>query len=351
MNNKMNKSHQHKCELCKRAVADKTNSHIIPSFIICQTASADGSGKRNHELVFSVGETAHAYLGNEVSQKEVEKDFDDLSEERIENELMKNAQTRDYVFCSSCEKALGNYLESPYAENSRKDKYVAYFFWMSVVWRINHFGLFTNCMPKFILAELRKCLDEYLQARKDGENLINIQQKYPFSYRVVTCRGYSKYGKGCIYSEYDKSNRIYSIVLGDLIMCFNFKHTMLPDSYSFLGIEDTLRQAPLNDGNSIEETRIVSEEVFENAYKIINEKTMPIYLNSEVKMILRLWNELEKKHYSMPSPIPSNVFIKRCLEHIHDENKKIGEKHTYRNFAESFGAAMAEVYGIQVSAE
>ena len=347
----MNKSNQHKCEICKRVIADKTNSHIIPSFIICQAASADGTGKRNHELVFSIGEIVHAYIGNEVSQKEVERNFDDLSEERIEKELKNNTHSRDYVFCSSCEKSLGDYLESPYALNSRKDKDVAYYFWMSVVWRINHFGLFTNCMPKFILAELRKSLDEYLQARKSGGVFAIIKQRYPFSYCVLTCRGYSKDGKGCFYQEYDKSNRICSLVLGDYIACFNFKQTLLPDSYNFLGIEDILKQAPLNDGESIEEMKNVSEEVFVNAYKKIKEKAMPIYLNNEVNMIFRLWNELEKRHYSMPSPAPSDFFIQRCVENIHGENKKIGEKHTYRNFAVSFGKAMSEVYGIYVSDE
>lgn len=339
----MKKSHQHKCELCKKAVADKTNSHIIPSFIICQTASADGSGKRNHELVFSVGETAHAYIGNEVPQKEVERVFDDLSEERIEKELKKNTLSRDYVFCFSCEKALGDYLESPYAAN-RRNADVAYFFWMSVVWRINHFGLLANGMPKFILAELRKSLNEYLQTRKNG-----VPQRYPFYYRVLICRGYSKDGKGFFYQEYDKSNRIYSLVLGDYIACFNFRHTLLPDSYHFLGIENILKQAPLNDGQSIEKVQIVSEEVFANVSKVIIEKQIPIYLNHEVDMIICLWNELIKKHYQMPSPTPSDFFIQSCLEHIHDENKKIGEKHTNRNYAESFGSAMAEVYGIYVS--
>ena len=60
------KVHNHKCELCKRSVADKTKSHIIPSFIICRTASSDGSSKRNHELVYSIGKTVQVYTGNEV---------------------------------------------------------------------------------------------------------------------------------------------------------------------------------------------------------------------------------------------------------------------------------------------
>ena len=80
------KVHNHKCELCKRSVADKTNSHIIPSFIICRISSSDGSSKRNHELVYSIGKTVQVYTGNEVPMEVINRNFDDLSDERIEKE-------------------------------------------------------------------------------------------------------------------------------------------------------------------------------------------------------------------------------------------------------------------------
>ena len=63
-----NNLYKHKCELCKRAVANKKNSHIVPSFLVCRTASSDGTSKRNHELVYSIGKTVQVYAGNEVPQ-------------------------------------------------------------------------------------------------------------------------------------------------------------------------------------------------------------------------------------------------------------------------------------------
>ena len=80
----MKKVFHHKCALCKRTVANKTNSHIIPSFIVCKTASSDGSGKRNHELVYSISKTIQTYVGNEVPDKVIERTFDNLSDEKRE---------------------------------------------------------------------------------------------------------------------------------------------------------------------------------------------------------------------------------------------------------------------------
>lgn len=339
---------EHKCELCKRAIADKTNSHIVPSFIICRTASSDGSRKRNHELVYSIGKTIQAYSGNEVPLEVMERNFDDLSDERINEELKKNTLSKDFVFCSSCEKALADYLESPYSSSKKIDAKTAYFFWLSIIWRVNHFELLSSNMPKFILSDLRKSLDSYLQARKKRERIDIIPQKYPFNYSILTCKDYSIDGDGCIYAEYDKTNRIFSVVLGDSIVCCYLKNKRLPDAYDFLGLRNELIQAPLNDGNRAEECRIVSKSVFSDAYRNLLDKAKIVYLNNEVDMIHHLWNNLKKRNYFLPAPQPSPSFIYRCLEIIHSDEKKVGEKYNYHNFAASFSTAMTEVYGIKV---
>lgn len=344
-----NESNNHKCELCRKNVADKTNSHIVPSFILCKTASADGSGKRNHELAYSIGKVIHAYSGNEVPQEIMERNFDDLSDERITEELKKNVCAEDYVFCSSCEKSMGYYLESPYAANNNNDAKTAYFFWMSIIWRLSHFNYYSQDdkrMPKFMISELRKSLDMYLQTKRDGIDSGKIKQKYPFKYRIIRCCDYSKDGGGAIYSEYDKVEKIFSITCGDLIGCFSFNGNDMLNNYHFLGIEDVLKLAPLNNGDKPEKVKNVPESVFHTAYMVLMEIAKTIYLNNEVKKIIDLWNALKKTH-EMPSPQPSDLFIRRCINIAHDSNKKNGEKHTYRNFAISFANALTEVYGIQ----
>ena len=345
-----NKTGEHICELCQRAIANKTNSHIVPSFLVCKTTSSDGSGKRNHEIIFSVGKTTRAYTGNEVPRKIFDRNFDNITDERINEELKINTLSRDYVFCSSCEKNLGDYLESPYASRKNIDANTSYYFWLSILWRVNCFKLFRTQMPKFILSELRKSLNYYLQARENNHTVYNIKPPYPFSYRILTCKDYS-IGCGCIYAEYDKSNCIYSLALGGLIICFCFRAGSLPDNYVFLGIEDELKQAPSNDGTEIEKTKNVSKEKFDKAYYNVQYKTQANNVANQVKWVYRLWNELIKQHYMMPSPTPPVFFIQHCLKVINDNQKKIGEIYTERNYAISFGVALKETYGLQVSCD
>ena len=342
------KTYEHKCELCMRAVADKTNSHIIPSFIVCKTASSDGSGKRNHELVYTIGNIVQVYTGNEVPQEAFERNFDDLSEERIEEEFKINTLSKDYIFCSSCEKALADYLESPYAAGKNLNAEVAYFFWMSILWRVNHTEILSSKMPKFILSEVRKSLHNYLEAKKSRKNTDNIQQKYPFTYRLLTCNGYSMDGAGTFYAEYDKSNRLFCMTLGDSVLCCSFYNEKLPNDFDFLGLGTEFKQAPINDGKKPEEERVVSKDILDCAYETLMIKAKEYYVGNEVKQIYGLWAALIKQHMPLPSLYPSSLFIQMCLEIIHSKENKLGERYTIRNHAISFAEALKELYGIAI---
>lgn len=337
---------KNKCKLCNKAIADKTNSHIIPSFIICRNASSDGSGKRNHELVYTLSTSTSAYTGNEVPMNVFERNFDDLSDERIEKELKHNTLSKDYILCSSCEKALADYLETPYASDKADGK-TAYFFWMSVIWRINRFDLLTNNIPQFMISELRKSLSLFLQAKKSKLKFDKFRQSYPFNYRILKCPGFSNNGDGSFYAEYDKSNKIYSLTLGDTFLCFDFNSKSLPKEYHYFGIEREFCLAPLNNGEKQEEARTVSKQCFNIAYQGIRDKLKFFYINNEINKIYEFWEELGRL-YRMPSLEPSSPFIKRCIENIHSDEKKIGERYTDKNFAKSFAAALTEVYGIQI---
>ena len=104
------------CLICKENQATKTNSHMIPSFMVAKVCSYDGRGKRDQEVMFTLTPyEENVYVGGIPDTKLEELfDTDKLTDERIEKELSNNTVSRDYIFCPKCESSLSIYLESPY---------------------------------------------------------------------------------------------------------------------------------------------------------------------------------------------------------------------------------------------
>ena len=155
-----------KCTICGIADATQKNSHLIPSFMVSKVCSYDGSGKRDKEVMITMSSYQDkVYLGA-VPDTKVEELFDKekLTEERINKELKNNTATKDYIFCPKCEAKLSRYLESQYAEAINKgkdaDNFVAYFFWVSIVWRMSISKQFQFSIPSEVEEKLGRCLQE-----------------------------------------------------------------------------------------------------------------------------------------------------------------------------------------------
>lgn len=101
------------CAICSLRPADKTNSHLIPSFFIAMISSVDHSYKRDKELLYTINEDiTTAYIGRGVREEELLRSFDSVSDERLDM-MKQNTDSKDYIFCPHCERKLGEYLESP----------------------------------------------------------------------------------------------------------------------------------------------------------------------------------------------------------------------------------------------
>jgi hypothetical protein len=88
------------CNLCQKAIADKTGSHIIPNFMLTPMI-----GKRNYEksiLVSRLDIAPDIYYGRS--------NLDNNNEEQKEHHF-----TEDYILCSMCEKYLSEKLENPFS--------------------------------------------------------------------------------------------------------------------------------------------------------------------------------------------------------------------------------------------
>lgn len=181
------------CLICGKADASKTNSHIVPSFLVSMYDSYDNSGKRGRDLQFSITDIGRSTYVGAIPSTKYEEIFNEesLNDEKHIEELKNNPDAIDYVFCPTCEKLLADLLESPYANTLNQNKginsTIAYYFWISVIWRMNschkYFGF---QLDKSTSDALHEMLLSYLDNNVSSTNETNqIQISLSTSYYIV----------------------------------------------------------------------------------------------------------------------------------------------------------------------
>ena len=340
------------CAICHLRPADKTNSHLIPSFFTAMISSVDNSYKREKELLYTINEyITTTYVGRAVREEELLRSFDSVSDERLD--MMKhNTDSRDYIFCPHCERKLGDYLESPWHDhlfNKRNiEPTTAYFFWVSLLWRISAFEVMNFKLPTHIEEALRKRLNAFIQAKDRKSDTSKLMNKLPFSYKVLYCEDFSKHHEGMIYGEYDRKSKIVSLILGDVVACFSFNKHKIFDRFSFHSLESKFSEAPVNDGSSHETVFIIDADVLNAFNSKLIPKIQSIRLKGDRKRILDLWNlAINKLDMPLP-PKPSEPFIQFVIKQLYDETVKSGEKTTHEYFAKCFGLGLARFYNIHL---
>jgi hypothetical protein len=104
------------CRLCNKAEATKTNSHILPHFLIKTAINKEGSKQRDYELTFSISENefVDTFFGRSITLETIEQyKGRELNEEEIKKQ---NPFAMDYLFCPSCENKISK-LEEYYSKN------------------------------------------------------------------------------------------------------------------------------------------------------------------------------------------------------------------------------------------
>ena len=347
-----NNSQYPSCAICHSKPANKTNSHIIPSFFIAMVSSVDNSYKRDKELLYTIGKhQTTAYIGRSVKEEDLRDSFDYISEERLAK-LSKQTASKDYIFCSHCEKKLGEYLESPWHDHLFSGKAVspdtAYFFWVSLIWRMSVFEGSAFKLPTHIEKGLGKRLNCFIQAKDKNEDTAPFLNKAPFTYKVLYCKDYSKEQSGFIYSEYDSKSKIASFILGDVAACFSFQKHRSFDKHSFYGLEEAFTSAPINDGYKNEAIFKVEANVFENFSDSIIDKFKTIRLDSDKANIIGIWQIARDRYGVKLPPRPNETFVRYVISELYSDSVKPGEKITHEHYARCFGKGLENIYGIRI---
>jgi hypothetical protein len=329
------------CLICKGRKATKRNSHLIPSFMVAKVCSYDGSGKRDSEVMFTMKPFEETVYAVGVPDTKIEELFDPdkLTDERINGELRNNTASKDYIFCPTCEKNLSIYLESPYAERlSKKERVVtsdlAYFFWVSIVWRMSISRQFEFALPEDTEKNLGECLNEYLDAVANGKNGVAIPEKCFMSYRLLHCSSYLPDGMAYLGGRYFDVTKVLTLTLGDIILCITFDEKALPADFEYLGLEDMIKSAPVNDGSSEEQYCEIKHHMFENAMKRMVEETALKRTFHEWDFANEIWRRI-----GLRGEMPEYLFV-AFMEKLYCEDSKQGDRKTPERYIQLFNETL-----------
>ncbi len=350
----MNNTHQNHCSICLFRIADKTNSHIIPSFYVSMVSSVDDSYKRGKELLFTIHEqSTSTYIGRDVLPEQLEDSFEVLSDERIA-EMSKSDMAYDHVFCSHCEQKLGEYLESPYhahiLQGRRIPTDVAYFYWVSIIWRVAKFDIQRLDIPKPVVNSLGRRLNNFIQLKDENADTSYLMEHAPFTYKILYNKDYSKREAGIIHLEYDKKQKLALFILGDVVFCASFSKHGFTHAHIPYGLDSLFASAPENNGQHSETVQMVNaDRAFNEMGELLLTELNQIRLSEDRKKIIRIWQSIINKEPRLPrSNKPCEEFIHFVISELYSEGTKNGERFTISYFKKCFGKGLEKIYGIPI---
>lgn len=331
------------CMICGENKATKTNSHIVPSFLMASFTSYNGSGKRDSEVMFTITNSKDSvYTGRCVSDTKIDQLFDKskLTEERIENELSKNTVAKDFIFCPQCEKKLADFLESPYAQYCKDckqiDNDISLFFWLSVVWRMSVTKEYGFDLGEMSNENLRLYLKSYFDVREKGLDVTETVNAVPFRYKLLRCKDYCKSGNGFLFAQY--KDGVFDMLIGEYVLRVSFNLQGEFPNPPFMELESIFAGASINHGISTEQVVGLEKDTFKGIDDVFV-KYAACLKRKEIEAKLDLiWKKLE-----LPDAMPKQL-IGQFFESYFDENVKIGDRHESKRFAEVLTPILASYF-------
>ena len=344
-----NKNYQHgPCLICGKRDASKTNSHLVPSFLVSMYDSYDNSGERGKDLLFSISNRERSVYVGALPDTKYEEIFDDdsLKNEDFINELKNDPNAADYVFCPSCEELLAKHLEAPYADSIKKNKPInaptAYFFWISIIWRMAACGQdFGFRLDESISESLHDLLTRYFDNNAVINNLVKPQSQI-FNYKLLYCPGYcEKTQRGFHFCYYNGG--VLTVFIADFILIGYFNGVKdLPNDYVFECLRDSINLAKVNDGSKDKEQKLEIDSDVMDAAK----NTIVSYILKEkrayfVEKICNLWSL-----FHIPLLLTDEI-INEIIGEVFSEKLKLAERDTDHSLALAIGSVLNK-YGFNV---
>lgn len=306
------------CLLCQRRDANKTGSHIIPSFFMKRI---NGDGKRDHEIGFEIKNgVVESYFGRDIYEDARRA----ITDQKEKLESRDNYDVRDFIFCNDCEKYFST-LESAYAPslsltykegrntiNNKVTPSEAMLFWCSLVWRVSVTGHLGH--------KLYQDYEERLRSALSNNNIEHLGVKYA----LFRCKDYGKEsGKGTVVCLEIKDNTVLMIV-DDYMLVMVFD--IADEQHEVVLLEIGLKLVPnkLNDGIRPEEIAPFPKQIFDLVMASVIRAAVKT-MNLPVK-----FSELHKALFG--GTLPDDV-LNDILKLMQSHDCKLGDRYTVEHYA------------------
>ena len=314
------------CLLCQINDADKTGSHIIPSFLMKRI---NGGGQRDHEIGFVMKNcTVDTYFGRDIYEEERTAITSD--EEKLDSR--NNYDVKDHILCKKCETYFSG-LESKYATsinlkftssantiNTKVLPCEALLFWCSIIWRVS------------VTGHLGKRLHPDLEERLRIALATNDTSELNIHYALFRCKDYSnKTGMGTSVCM-DIKDSIVLLFVDEYMLVMLFDMVDEKSDAELFEIGITLKKDSLNNGLREEEIAPLPIDVFSQLmYSVIR-----VFI--EEMCLPEKFNELHKHLFGekIPQKVLSDIFKKL------QEDCKLGDKYTIQNYSLCYKEALRQ---------
>ncbi len=330
------------CRICGSKNATKTNSHLLPAFMEAIVGSYDHSYKRDRDiLIKKTPYETKVHVGaipSDVNDRLFNQE--ELSDNRIKTELAVNPCAMDFVFCPECEKALSSYLEMPYSQQSRSSQAVngtlAYFFWMSIIWRMSIGKSFGFRLPENVGSQLRESLCIYLKISKDGSADINeLIESTPFCYKLFHCNNYCKNTEngGLIHCWLSDSKKSIMCILGDYGIEACFSREFKSEAPEYFLNKSVIESCPVNQGLKDEHIQPIDASLWSETHRRFIQTSKRTIINGHLNFLNYLWLKLiEEGHVISDGDIPTSMAFWIIERMYSDDGTKFGDKFTIKRW-------------------
>lgn len=313
-----NTMENNRCLLCKYREADKTGSHIIPSFLMKRI---NGDGQRDHEVGFKMKNgVVDTCFGRDIYEDKRR----EITDEEDKLESRDNLDVSDYLFCTECEKFFGQ-LESAYAQslslgyskdkttvNNKLSSLDALLFWCSIIWRVSvtgHLGQRLN--PEY---------EERLRIALATNNTDDLNVKYA----LFKCKDYGKIdGRGTSLCM-DVNDKTVLLVVDDFMLVMVFDIGAGQQEVKLMDIGVSLRPDSLNNGVKSEEISPMPVTIFDAVMKSV----MCVAVRS-----MQLSDKFERLHDVLFGGVLPRELLNDILDLMQSHPCKLGDRYTVKHYA------------------